>query len=117
MHHLDQPHAENTRLRKRRMPACVLSACSAMLPLRLLIRSNGNGALRKSMTTVARSFLSRKTSKSQKAGAPWRPRLRSQNISTAISRMALIRTKVDEKCQCGSRSEEHSSELQSRRDL
>jgi len=39
--------------------------------------------------------------KVRKTGARSRPKLRSQNISTAISRMARIRTKADEKCQCG----------------
>src|SRR5436190_3126699 len=64
-------------------------------------QSNGNDARRKSTTTAAKSFSSRKISKFQKTGAPSRQRSRSQNISTATSPTALIRTKAEEKLQCG----------------
>ena len=65
------------------MAACVSSVCSAMLPSRLLIKSNGNDAPRKSPTTPARSFSSRKTSKCRRIGPLWRRRSSFRNISTA----------------------------------
>jgi Class II vitamin B12-dependent ribonucleotide reductase. len=43
-------------MERRKMAACVSSVCSAMLPSRHLIRSNGNDAPRKSLTTAEGHF-------------------------------------------------------------
>src|SRR5712691_11301361 len=76
------------------MAVCILSASSVTPRFRLLIRSNGNGARRRSPTTAAGSFSSRTISRYRRAGARWRRKLRSRNIFTATSATGLIGKKA-----------------------